>query len=94
MFNTCGFNIVKYNSTCVVETITPSPVVTGGITIRKRVRKLLRYQDFRIVGKKLIFNSHPLIKVLPFLHLTSCFFCLVQFFHPNSPLRESEYGGH
>ncbi len=59
MFNSCNFNNIKFNSTCVREAVIPPIEPTGGgIRLRERKKKIFRREFFNIIGTKLIFNEH------------------------------------
>jgi len=57
MYNSCVFNTVKYNSTCIRQVTPPEPEVSGGARLRRRKQKVLIRQFFDIVGLKLISNK-------------------------------------
>ena len=55
MFNSCNYNTLVYNSTCVKQVVPPTPESGGRARIKVR-RKVLYKQFFDIVGQKLMFN--------------------------------------
>lgn len=68
MFNSCKFNTVKYNSTCLLQPIIPEVEIGGGIHVRQRKYKVSQKQFFDIVGIKLLFK-YQLFNIFGFILL-------------------------
>ena len=59
MFNSCNFNNIKFNSTCVREAVIPPIEPTGGgARVQERRKKVFKREFFNIIGTKLIFSEH------------------------------------
>lgn len=55
MYNSCPFNATKYNSLCVTQPVTPVEP-SGGVSFKRRRKKVFKTEFFDIIGTKLIFT--------------------------------------